>query len=294
MKPATRPAAVLALSLIGISFAAPLVRLSEAHPLAIAAWRLGFSLLIVGAFLGASGGWRQWRALGARDFGAAAAAGVMLALHFWSWNASLRYTTVAASVVLVNLQPAIVVALSALLLREAPRAAQLAGVGLAMLGALVVALPDLLGGAGGGSNPLLGDLLAVVGAVTAAGYYLVGRALRQKIDLWPYVALVYGACFVTLIALAAAVGAPLAPQPPREVAIFAALALGPMMLGHTGMNWALRYLPAYVVNLTTLGEPVGATLLAWLLPGIAETPTLTTLLGGALILGGVVIAARRG
>ena len=106
MKPATRPAAVLALSLIGISFAAPLVRLSEAHPLAIAAWRLGFSLLIVGAFLGASGGWRQWRALGARDFGAAAAAGVMLALHFWSWNASLRYTTVAASVVLVNLQPA--------------------------------------------------------------------------------------------------------------------------------------------------------------------------------------------
>ena len=293
MTPTTRPATVLALSLLGISFAAPLVRLSEAHPLAIAAWRLGFSLLIVGAFLGASGGWRQWRTLGARDFGAAAAAGVMLALHFWSWNASLRYTTVAASVVLVNLQPAIVAALSAVLLREVPRAAQVGGIALAMAGALVVALPDLRGDAGGGTDPLLGDLLAVVGAITAAGYYLVGRTLRQKIDLWPYVALVYGACFATLIVLAFAVDVPLAPQPPRELAIFAALALGPMMLGHTGMNWALRYLPAYVVNLTTLGEPVGATLLAWLLPGIAETPTLTTLVGGALILAGVLLAARR-
>ena len=162
-----------------------------------------------------------------------------------------------------------------------------------MLGALVVALPDLRGGTAGGSNPLLGDALAIVGAVTAAGYYIVGRSLRQKVALWPYVGLVYGACFVTLLAFVAAVQAPLWPQPPRELGIFAALAIGPMMLGHTGMNWALGYLPAYVVNLTVLGEPVGATLLAWLLPGIAETPAWTTLAGGALILGGVLLASRR-
>jgi drug/metabolite transporter (DMT)-like permease len=87
---------------------------------------------------------------------------------------------------------------------------------------------------------------------------------------------------------------PLTPQPPRELAIFAGLALGPMLLGHTGMNYALRYLPAYVVNLTVLGEPIGATLLAALLPGIAEVPTLITVIGGGLILAGVVLAARRG
>ena len=289
----SRAALVLALSLAGISFAAPLVRFSDAHPLAIAAWRLGFSLLIVGGFLAGTGSWRQWRTLSRRDLLLGAAAGVMLALHFWSWNASLSYTTVAASVVLVNLQPAFVGVISAVALREPPGRAGIAGMGLAMLGALVVALPDLRGDAGTASNPILGDALAVVGAVTAAGYYTIGRSLRQKVDLWPYVGLVYGACFVALLLMAAAVGAPLVPQPPRELAIFAALAIGPMMLGHTGMNWALRHLPAYVVNLTVLGEPVGATLLAWLLPGIRETPGLHTLAGGALILGGVLVASRR-
>ena len=241
----------------------------------------------------ASGEWRQWARVRRRDLGATAAAGIMLALHFWSWNASLRYTTVAASVVLVNLQPAIVALLSAAVLRESPRAAQSGGIALAMIGALVVAWPDLSHGAGGGSDPLLGDALALVGALTAAGYYIVGRSLRGRIDLWPYVGLVYGACFIALLGLSAAVDAPLWPQPPRQLAIFAALAIGPMMLGHTGMNWALRYLPAYVVNLTVLGEPVGATFLAWVLPGIAETPAATTLLGGALILGGVLLAGRK-
>jgi drug/metabolite transporter (DMT)-like permease len=162
-----------------------------------------------------------------------------------------------------------------------------------MLGAFVVAAQDFGGGAAGGSRALLGDALALVGAVTAALYYTVGRRLRATLDLWPYVGLVYGACLATLLALALVMRVPLAPQPPRELAIFAALALGPMMLGHTGMNWALKYLPAYVVNLTVLGEPVGATLLAALLPGIGEIPTAWTLAGGALILLGVLVAAGR-
>jgi drug/metabolite transporter (DMT)-like permease len=113
------------------------------------------------------------------------------------------------------------------------------------------------------------------------------------LDLWPYVALVYGACFVTLLAIAAIARVPLLPQPPRELMIFAALAVGPMLLGHTGMNWALKHLPAYVVNLTVLGEPVGATLLAALLPGIREVPSALTLAGGALVLAGILLALTR-
>lgn len=286
------PAAVLALALLGISFAAPLVRLSAAHPLAIAIWRLGFSLVIVAVALVVTGGWRQWGALRRSDALAAVAAGIMLALHFYAWNSSLRYTTVAASVVLVNLQPAIVAGLSALVLAERPSSRQVAGIALAMAGALVIGLHDAGQGAQdgqAGSRPLLGDALAVAGAVTAALYYVVGRKLRQRLDLWPYVGLVYGACFVTLVAIAAVLRVPVRAQPPRELAIFAGLALGPMMLGHTGMNWALRYLPAYVVNLTVLGEPVGATALAAVLPGIAEIPSPATLAGGAIVLAGVVV-----
>lgn len=116
--------------------------------------------------------------------------------------------------------------------------------------------------------------------------------LRAKLDLWPYVALVYGTCFVVLVLLALAVRAPALGQPAREIKIFAALALGPMLLGHTGCNWALKYLPAYVVNLTLLGEPVGATLLAAMLPDIREVPGVATFVGGACILAGVFVTIR--
>jgi drug/metabolite transporter (DMT)-like permease len=220
----------------------------------------------------------------------------MLALHFWSWNSSVALTSVAASVVLVNTQPVVVALLSAVWLREAPSRRQWTGIAIAMVGALIVAVPDLVGGMGDTTahpRALLGDLLALGGALTAALYFVAGRRLRSSLGLWPYVGLVYGTCLVVLLALVVATRAPLAPQPPREVAIFAALALGPMLLGHTGLNWALKHSPAYVVNLTLLGEPVGATLIAATIPGIRELPGPATLLGGAVVLAGILLTARR-
>jgi len=284
---------VLCLALIGISFAGPLVRLSHAHPLAIAIWRLGFSLVIIAIALVATGSWRQWRRLDRRGLLVAVGAGTMLAFHFWTWNASIGLTTVAASVVLVNMQPALVALLSAGWLREPPSRRQWLGIGIAMAGAFVVALPDMTSEAhAASSRALLGDVLALIGAATAACYFVAGRKLRSTLDIWPYVAVVYGTCFVVLLALAAAVHAPVFGQPPRELAIFVALAIGPMLFGHTGLNWALKYLPAYVVNLTLLGEPVGATVLAAILPGIREVPGVATLIGGALILAGIYVTAR--
>lgn len=301
----TSPLLVLALSLIGISFAAPLIRLSNADPLVIATWRLGFSMIIVIGALLVSGGWREWRGLARREYVFAVGAGVLLAIHFWSFNASLRYTSVAASVALVNLQPVIIAVVSVLWLHESPSRGQWFGIVLAVVGALIVGVADvpgglaaigpaLLGNGDSGSRALFGDMLALLGAITAAGYYLIGRRIRQHLGLWPYVALVYGAAFVSCLLLTQVAGKPLTPQPPRELAIFAGLAIGPMLLGHTGMNWALGHLPAFIVNLTTLGEPIGATILAALLPGIAEIPGLGTVAGGALVLVGVVLAARRG
>jgi drug/metabolite transporter (DMT)-like permease len=250
------------------------------------------------AWLRWQGGWRQWQLLNARDHVVAAGAGAMLALHFWSWNASLQYTTVAASVVLVNMQPALVALGSAWLLREPVTRRQLGGVAIGMLGALVVALPAF------GSRTsvrgaaivapfdmppvLFGDLLAVLGAITAALYYLAGRRLRARLDLVPYVALVYGWCTLVLFALVIARREPFGPFAARDWAIFAGLAAGPMLLGHTGMNWALRHLPAHVVNLTVLAEPVGASVLAMLIPAIGERPDGWTIAGALLILGGAL------
>lgn len=298
---------MLALSLLGISFAAPLIRLSSAPALVIAAWRLGFSLLIVAGALTVTRQWGAWRALSRRDVVLMVIGGLLLAVHFWSWNASLRFTTVAASVTLVSLQPAVIAFVSARWLGERASRIQWLGIAVAVLGALVVGLADIPGGVsgiaaavGGGNTPgvdrtraVIGDLLAALGAVSGAFYYLIGRRVRVKLALWPYVFIVYGAAFVGCVGLALLTGAQLTPQPSRELAIFAGLALGPMLLGHTGMNWALGHLPAYVVNLTTLGEPIGATLLAAVLPGIAEVPALGTVVGGMLILLGVVLAVRR-
>ena len=284
---------VLVLALVGVSFAGPLVRLSHAHPLAIAIWRVGLSLIIIAGALVTTGSWRQWRRLSARAFFLAVGAGAMLALHFWAWNSSVAMTSVAASVVLVNMQPALVALLSAAWLREPPTQRQWIGIAIAMGGAFVVALPDVMTSTdASAARALFGDGLALAGAATAALYFVTGRRLRATLDIWPYVGLVYGSCFVVLLVLAAAVRAPILSQPPREIGIFAALAIGPMLLGHTGLNWALKYLPAYVVNLTLLGEPIGATFLAATLPGIRELPGSATLLGGALVLLGIYVTAR--
>ena len=191
----------------------------------------------------------------------------------------------------MSLQPAVVAVISAILIREAPSPRQSVGIAIAILGALVVAGPDLIGGGTpSGNRPLLGNLLALSAAVTAALYYTIGRHLRGSLGLWSYVGIVYSAAFLTLLGIALARGIHLAPQPPREILIFAGLALAPTLLGHTGMNWALKLLPAFVVNLTVLGEPVGATLLGALIPSIREIPTMSTFVGGAIILGGIIIA----
>lgn len=286
---------VLGLALFGISFAGPLVKLSRADPIAIAVWRLGLALIVVGLFLIFTGQWRELPRITRRELIFAAVGGVSLALHFWAWNASIHLTTIAASVTLVSLQPAVVAVISAIMIREAPSSRQSLGIAIAILGAFLIAAPDLAGGlAPGGNRPLIGNLLALSAAVTAGLYYTIGRRLRMRLGVWSYVAIVYSVAFLSLVIIAMSLGISLGPQPPSEIAIFVGLALAPTLLGHTGMNWALKLLPAFVVNLTVLGEPVGATLLGALIPAIGEIPGPTTFIGGAVVLVGVIIATGAG
>jgi drug/metabolite transporter (DMT)-like permease len=283
---------VLGASLLGISFAGPLTRLSSADPLAIAIGRIAFSLIAIGILLVASGEWKQFARLAKSEWLLAVGAGVVLALHFWSWNAAIHYTTIAASTTLAtSLQPGFVAILSIFVVRETPSRRQIVGLSIATLGAISITAPDFMSGAAASTtlHPLFGNLLSVGAAAAAAIYMVVGRRLRARLGAWSYVALVYSAALITLLCIAAVSGIHVAPQPPRDLMIFVALAVGPMLLGHTGMNWALEHLPAYIVNLTMLGEPVGATILGAILPGIREIPKWTTLAGGAVILVGFII-----
>lgn len=280
------PYAVLCAAVLAVSWAAPLIRLTAAPPLAIAAWRLTFASLVLLPLFARPAARAGWRDLGPRERWIAALAGVALALHFAAWITSLRLTSVAASAVLVALSPVFAWVLSAVFLRERPSRLQGAGIVLGVVGAAVIAL----GGArSGGRAVLLGDLLALVGAVCAAAYFVIGRRLRARLGLVAYVTPVYGVAAVVLLLWAAGRGEALGPFGPADWAIFAALAAGPMLVGHTGFNYALRYLPAYTVNVGVLAEPVGATLIAWTLPAIAEAPSAWDLAGGAVVLAGVAL-----
>jgi drug/metabolite transporter (DMT)-like permease len=282
-----RPFLAMAAAVVAMAWAAPLIRLTGAPPLAVAGWRLTIaSVLLLPAFLRSP--WRaEWGAVPSADRRSAWLAGLALALHFAAWITAVRLTSVAASGVLVSLSPVFAWAISAAWRGERPAPRQAAGILLAIAGAAVIALGDARTGS---RQALLGDLLALAGAAFGGYYFVVGRRLRRTLSLAAYVTPVYALSAVILLGWAAARGEAFAPYAARDWAVFAALALGPMLVGHTGLNYALRYLPAYLVNVAALGEPVGATVIAWTLPAIAEPPGVPALAGGALCLGGIVLA----
>jgi drug/metabolite transporter (DMT)-like permease len=147
-----------------------------------------------------------------------------------------------------------------------------------------------------GSDAWKGNALALLGAALIAGYFAIGRLARRQLGIWTYAGCVYLFAALVLIPFLLLRDDPILGYPAREWWIFAGLAAGPMLLGHTGFNWALRYVRAYIVNLAVLGEPLGASLLAWWLLGGSEVPGPTTVVGGLLILTGLAISiySRRG
>ena len=285
-RPLVPPGLALFGAVAAVSCAGPLVRFSTAAALVISAWRLRFSVGFIGLILLGRRSVLRGVRLDRRDWVLAIGAGLLLAGHFWAWVASIQLTTIASSSVLVSTQPIFVAIFSVLFLGEHPARRQWTGIVVAVLGAGIIGWGDL----GSGPEAFLGDALALSAGLMAAGYFTIGRSLRQKLDLWAYTGVVYGAAAVPLtLAVMASPSLQLTGYSLQNWVVFLALAAVPMMLGHTGINYALRYLPAYVANLASLGEPIGATLIAWLLPAIGETPSSQTLIGGVLILGGIAL-----
>ena len=293
-RPALPPGLVLLVGVAAMSWAGPLIKFTSAPPQVVSAWRLVFSVAFIAIVIMARGKRVPPPKLERAEWLLAIAAGVMLALHFWTWIASLHYTTVASSVVLVDMQPIFVAIMSGMLLQERATRRQWWGIIVACVGAIIIGMGDAHAEGTFSRRAFFGDGLALLGAVFVSGYYIIGRRLRQKLDLWFYIGIVYGiAALVLLAAVAIDPKADLTGYDPREWLIFLALAAGPMMLGHTGVNYALRYVRAYIANIALLGEPVGATLIAWLLPGLKEVPSGATLAGAVLIGAGILLGAAR-
>jgi drug/metabolite transporter (DMT)-like permease len=286
--------AALALGVLVVSTAALLIRQAidaGAHPLAIAAARLTLASAVVVPLA-----WVMRRqslgSLKARDWRTAALAGSLLAVHFATWIASLRFTSVASSVALVTTNPIWVGLAAWLLMREPPARGTLVGIAMGIAGTGLIIANDLVqaGAAPAGREPMLGNALALVGAIAISGYLLVGRRLNLKLPLLAYVAIVYGAAALAMNLIAILAGQGIDRIPPAAWLPIIGLALGPQLAGHTLINASLRHLSPSFVALAILGEPVGSAILAWLLLGENVAPL--QLLGFTVLLAGIVVAAR--
>jgi len=271
---------VLVGGVAAISTSAVLIRLAEAPPFVIAFYRMFFSAL---CFLPLAFKEMRGQKLERNQLTLAAGAGLMLALHFAFWMTSLEHTSVASSVVLVTTQPLWVFLLSVLFLEEKPTPRMWFGLAVALSGSILVTFTQ---GAGGESR-LYGNVLAVAGAIMMACYFLIGRRLRPKLPLAVYSLLVYGSAALVLLPLIALRGLPLRGFGSFTWLMFAALALIPTVLGHNSLNWALKYLPATMVSVTILGEPLGASIMAVFV--LREIPSLLEAFGSLVTLLGIYL-----
>ena len=295
------PILALGLGIVAASTSSIFIRFAQndAPSLVIAAYRLSFASLILAPFL-----FRQrekLRELSRAQYKLAFLSGLFLALHFGAWITSLEYTNVTSSVALVQTTPLFVAAFSPLLLGEIPSRRTLIGLGLAFGGGLMIALSDycvfsegfscVTTTSGGGTNVLLGDLLALLGGAAGAAYLIIGRRLRSDFSLLIYIGLVYSSAAIFLIVAVISSGHNLFGYPPITYLWFLLLAIFPQLFAHSTYNWALRYLPATKVSITLLGEPIAAAVLAYLV--LSELPSPLRIAGAATVLFGVAFSLIR-
>jgi drug/metabolite transporter (DMT)-like permease len=286
VNPRFSPRAAIVVAVISISFASIFIKWSQAPALAIAAYRLLFATVIL-IIPTLALNRRELLGLSRRELVILGLVGVALAFHFGFWISSLKYTSVANSVILVSTHPILIAVVSHYYLKERISKIAGAGVAIALVGMIMIGSSDLAVS----QESLYGDLLALLGMFALATYLLSGRKIRQKTPVLPYVTVVYAVATICLFAGCFIFSVPLYPYPNEEWILFLALAIIPMILGHTVYNWTLRYVTALIVSMSILGEPILSAILAYLL--LSEEPTGWVILGGVLVLVGIYLVASR-
>lgn len=299
--PPFSPKLVLIFGIFAVSMSSIFIRFAqdEAPSLTIAAYRMFISGLVLAPFA-ISRNSNEIRAMKRNEVLLALLSGFLLAIHFHTWITSLEYTSVASSVVIVTTSPLWLAILARIFLKEEiPRSTSI-GLVVALAGGIIVALSDSCQPSSAGficpafndflgGRAFLGNMLALVGALTGAGYFLIGRRLRPSLSLLSYIFLVYGIAGLILTMFAIASGVPLFAFSAKTFLWLLLLALIPQILGHSSFNYALGLLPAAYISLPLLGEPLSSSILAFFILG--EIPSLLKIAGGMLILAGILLGS---
>jgi drug/metabolite transporter (DMT)-like permease len=303
-RPIIHPLYAIPFGILAVSTASILIRFIQAESipsLVIAAWRLTLASVLLAPFA-FSRHRSEIVSLNKPDRILAVFSGIFLAIHFATWISSLEFTSVASSVLFVSTSPLWVALLAPLTLREPLSRIIMVGLSLALIGGMIVGLSDSCSvnefrlqcppfKEFVSRSAFWGDFLALLGALAGAGYILIGRRLRERMSIVPYVFLVYSISALVLVLIMFAAGNSPFGYEPKVYAMLFLLALIPQLLGHSIFNWALRYLSATYVSITLLGEPIGSAILAYFF--LHEIPSGLMVFGAILILIGIFIASNR-
>ncbi len=283
--PRIKIALIIGIGLITLSFASILIKLTSAPSIVIAAGRLGVAALILQPIF-FSQFTKLKQEIKESKWSLIILAGVFLAAHFMMWIESLSHTSVPSSVVLVATDPIFVAILSPLLLHEKVSLKIVMAIILGIFGTMIIASQ--------GFNSFAmtkGNLLALGGAACAGGYLLVGRKVRPKLSLLSYIYIMYTTAAIILILTVIATGNKFFNYSFQSYIFIALLGIGPQLIGHSSFNWALKYLTAPVVAMAILGEPIGTTILSWLI--LKQPPTIAEIIGGLIICIGIYLATSK-
>jgi drug/metabolite transporter (DMT)-like permease len=300
---------IVTVGILSISTAAIFIKLADDAPaslIAAARMTLATLMLIPVAMMAHR---RKPLILPRGHWGALCIAGLFHGAHFYFWVASLKYTSVLSSVVIVTTNPIFVGLASIVLFREKLNRFLAAAIICAASGGALIAASDskkslpparsdgVQAPAGavensGEKSALYGNTLSLLGAVMGSCYLLAGRRIRKEVDLLAYVLPVYSVAAGLLIVITLAQGIPISGYKTSTYVYFLLLAAVPQLIGHTALNWALRHMSATMVALCILGEPVGASLFAYFF--LKESVTPLQACGSGLILLGIFLASRSG
>jgi drug/metabolite transporter (DMT)-like permease len=285
---------LLLIGVLAVSTAAILIRfaLPYAGSLAISFYRMFFSSIIAVVVYRLSKEHKKLSELTARQIILLILAGIFLALHFSLWTWSLELLSVSSSVFFVTTTPLWVGLFSPLIFKEKVGSQFYLGVLTAIFGGLIIAfLKDNLSIGIDANTSFFGLILALSGAWMASAYLIIGKKLSNSIPSKLYVTIVYAISSLVLgIFMVVEQGKAYVVYHPIVYGLFLLMAVIPQSLGHTSFNTALKYLPAGIVSLALLCEPIGSTILAILL--LNEMPSIAELIGGIFILVGLIIAIK--
>jgi drug/metabolite transporter (DMT)-like permease len=284
------PLFFMLIGVLAVSFSAIIIKWSDAPAAVLGLYRLLFTFLLLCPFLLTKGARAEMRAMNLHTWGLVALSGVFLAFHFIFWIGSLKYTTVASSTILITLQPIFVMVMAYFTLKERTTRRSLAGAGIAIGGSVFIGWGDFqISGAA-----LWGDLLSLLGTLVVSGYLVIGQYLRGAMSSMVYSLLVYIFSILVMFFYCLGEGYSLVGYSGREWCLFVLLAIVPTVFGHTLFNWLLKYVNAATISMAILGEPIGATILAYLLLG--EAVSWAQWVGGAVIMSGIwlFLSAQKG